>query len=186
MKEIHEKILEAIKRFYSENGYCPSIRQIGNEVGLRSTSSVQSHLNKMEAQGLIIRGEFSSPRSIRIPGFNYEKPENETEKAVLITENGNLGTVYVLHGFWIVGNDAGASVYGVSENLELLQKQMRQEARNSLETAKRLACGFVVNGIKEDDMKYEIEGDYGDMIKLYITKQEVVKSQRVAEEGKWI
>lgn len=35
-------------------------------------------------------------------------------------------------------------------------------------------------------MEYEIEGDYGDKIKLYITEQEVLKSRRTAEEGKWI
>ena len=56
MKETHKKILEAIKSFYDENGYCPSVREIGDMVGLLSTSSVQSNLNKMEAQGLIIRG----------------------------------------------------------------------------------------------------------------------------------
>lgn len=186
MKETHKKILEAIKSFYDENGYCPSVREIGDMVGLLSTSSVQSNLNKMEAQGLIIRGEFSSPRSIRIPGFNYEKAENETEKGGSDNEKGNSETVYVLHGFWITGNDTGAGVYGVSEDLRLLQKRMKQEAKKCLETAKQIACGFIVNSIKEDAMEYEIEGDYGDKIKLYITEQEVLKSRRTAEEGKWI
>nr|DAX94008.1 MAG TPA: LexA repressor [Caudoviricetes sp.] len=186
MKETHKKILEAIKSFYDENGYCPSVREIGDMVGLLSTSSVQSNLNKMEAQGLIIRGEFSSPRSIRIPGFNYEKAKNETEKGGSDNEKGNSETVYVLHGFWITGNDTGAGVYGVSEDLRLLQKRMKQEAKKCLETAKQIACGFIVNSIKEGAMEYEIEGDYGDKIKLYITEQEVLKSRRTAEEGKWI
>lgn len=89
MKERHAQILEAIKSFYQENGFCPTIRQIGDIVGLKSTSTVITHLKAMEKAGLIIRNEFS-PRSIIIPGFNDRKPgndnvfgKNETEKPVL-------------------------------------------------------------------------------------------------------
>ena len=74
MKERHAQILEAIKSFYQENGFCPTIRQIGDIVGMKSTSTVITHLKAMEKAGLIIRNEFS-PRSIIIPGFNDRKPE---------------------------------------------------------------------------------------------------------------
>ena len=40
MKERHAQILEAIKSFYQENGFCPTVRQIGDMVGLKSTSTV--------------------------------------------------------------------------------------------------------------------------------------------------
>ena len=47
MKERHAQILEAIKSFYQENGFCPTIRQIGDIVGLKSTSTVITHLKAM-------------------------------------------------------------------------------------------------------------------------------------------
>lgn len=74
MKERHAQILEAIKSFYQENGFCPTVRQIGDMVGLKSTSTVITHLKAMEKAGLIIRNEFS-PRSIIIPGFNDRNPK---------------------------------------------------------------------------------------------------------------
>ena len=37
MKERHAQILEAIKSFYQENGFCPTVRQIGDMVNLYIT-----------------------------------------------------------------------------------------------------------------------------------------------------
>lgn len=50
MKERHAQILEAIKSFYQENGFCPTVRQIGDMVGLKSTSTVITHLKAMESR----------------------------------------------------------------------------------------------------------------------------------------
>ena len=39
-----EMILEYVNQFLQENGYAPSVREIGAAVGLRSTASVSYHL----------------------------------------------------------------------------------------------------------------------------------------------
>lgn len=46
-------ILEFVDRFISENGYAPSVREIGEAVGLRSTASVSYQLRQLQAQGLL-------------------------------------------------------------------------------------------------------------------------------------
>ena len=46
-------IVEFVNQFISENGYAPSIREIGEAVGLRSTASVSYHLQQLQAQGLL-------------------------------------------------------------------------------------------------------------------------------------
>jgi len=46
-------ILEFVDRFISENGYAPSVREIGQAVGLNSTASVSYHLRQLQAQGLL-------------------------------------------------------------------------------------------------------------------------------------
>lgn len=46
-----EEILAYIEKFAAENGYSPSIREIGAAVGLRSTASVTYHLTQLQAQG---------------------------------------------------------------------------------------------------------------------------------------
>ena len=46
-------ILEFVNQFVQENGFAPSVREIGEAVGLRSTASVSYHLQQMQAQGLL-------------------------------------------------------------------------------------------------------------------------------------
>ncbi len=68
LSENQSRILEYLKQRVSE-GVPPSVREIGQAVGLRSTSSVQSNLDALEEKGYIIRDPMLK-RSIRIAGQN--------------------------------------------------------------------------------------------------------------------
>ena len=46
-------IIDYVNRFIQENGYSPSVREIGAAVGLRSTASVSYHLQALQAKGLL-------------------------------------------------------------------------------------------------------------------------------------
>jgi repressor LexA len=48
-----ELILEYVTQFVHENGYAPSVREIGAAVGLRSTASVSYHLQALQERGLL-------------------------------------------------------------------------------------------------------------------------------------
>ncbi len=48
-----ELILNYVNQFIQENGYSPSVREIGAAVGLRSTASVSYHLQALQEKGLI-------------------------------------------------------------------------------------------------------------------------------------
>ncbi|WP_195940930.1 transcriptional repressor LexA [Romboutsia sp. 1001713B170131_170501_G6] len=58
-------ILEFIKSEIASKGYPPSVREMCNAVGLKSTSTVHSHLNKLEKLGYIKR-DSTKPRAIEI------------------------------------------------------------------------------------------------------------------------
>ncbi len=49
-----ERILEYVNQFVQENGYAPSVREIGAAVGLRSTASVSYHIQALQEKGLLI------------------------------------------------------------------------------------------------------------------------------------
>ena len=49
-----QKILEYVNEFVRENGYAPSIREIGAAVGLRSTASVSYHIQALQEKGLLV------------------------------------------------------------------------------------------------------------------------------------
>lgn len=67
-----KEILEAIIKYISEHGYPPSVREIGEMVNLKSTSSVQYYLKQMIAEGLLeTDAEFNTPRAIRVPGYKF-------------------------------------------------------------------------------------------------------------------
>ncbi len=47
-------ILDFVNRFVQENGFAPSVREIGAAVGLRSTASVSYHLQQLQEKGLLL------------------------------------------------------------------------------------------------------------------------------------
>jgi repressor LexA len=48
-----QKILEFVQEFVRDNGYAPSVREIGAAVGLSSTASVSYQLKRLQEQGLL-------------------------------------------------------------------------------------------------------------------------------------
>ena len=47
-------IVDYVNQFVQENGYSPSVREIGAAVGLRSTASVSYHLQALQDKGLLL------------------------------------------------------------------------------------------------------------------------------------
>ena len=62
--ERQRRILEVIHEFTAERGYPPSVREIGERVGLSSSSTIHSHLKTLERRGLISRDP-TKPRALR-------------------------------------------------------------------------------------------------------------------------
>lgn len=60
LTERQEKILSFIKKSIQEQGYPPTIREIGEHFGIRSTNGVNDHLKALERKGYLMRGELKS------------------------------------------------------------------------------------------------------------------------------
>jgi len=67
-----ELILDFVNAFVQENGFAPSVREIGAAVGLRSTASVSYHLNQLQEKGLLqspgVKGRKRAIVTARRPG----------------------------------------------------------------------------------------------------------------------
>ncbi len=63
--EKQQRILDYLKEEIMSKGYPPSVREIGEAVGLKSTSTVHGHLERLEKKG-IIRRDPTKPRAIEI------------------------------------------------------------------------------------------------------------------------
>ncbi|MFZ5966729.1 MAG: transcriptional repressor LexA [Bacillota bacterium] len=69
ISEQQQKILEYIRQEVSTKGYPPSVREICEAVGLKSTSTVHGHLAKLEKNGYI-RRDPTKPRAIELLDSN--------------------------------------------------------------------------------------------------------------------
>ncbi len=60
-----EQILQFIRKSVRERGYPPSVREIGEAVGLASSSTVHGHLARLQAKGYL-RRDPTKPRAIEL------------------------------------------------------------------------------------------------------------------------
>jgi repressor LexA len=59
------EVLEVIQKYLGERGYPPSVREIGEAVGLTSPSTVHAHLNALQRRGYL-RRDPTKPRAIEV------------------------------------------------------------------------------------------------------------------------
>lgn len=71
VKQRQQAIMDFIKKEVRTKGYPPSVREIGQAVGLASSSTVHGHLERLEKKGLI-RRDPTKPRAIEILDSDQE------------------------------------------------------------------------------------------------------------------
>lgn len=89
-----QSIYEFIVSYYEEHAYPPTVREICKAVGLNSTATVHTHLNKLEQRGLIRR-------------------DPAKQRSIVITEQTGVGQLVPL-----VGNVAAGTPILALENIE--------------------------------------------------------------------
>ena len=85
-----EQILFFIRESVESRGFPPSIREIGEAVGLSSSSTVHAHLRSLETKGYLKRNP-SKPRSIELLDVNGAKPK--LVELPVSTSPGNLSSL---------------------------------------------------------------------------------------------
>ena len=80
LTERQRTILEVIRASVTSRGYPPSIREIGDAVGLTSTSSVAHQLRTLERKGYL-RRDPNRPRAVDVRGTEDTTPSAVTDVA---------------------------------------------------------------------------------------------------------
>jgi repressor LexA len=68
-----QEIWQFLASYVDEHGYPPTVREIGDAVGLASPSTVHAHLANLERAGLLKRDP-TKPRAIELVGRRREEP----------------------------------------------------------------------------------------------------------------
>src|SRR6267143_1240147 len=112
LTERQNKILDYIKYVTKVRNYPPSVREIGEAVGLSSSSTVHNHLNQLERRGLIKRDP-SKSRTVQL--VQDAAVDNQRRNAVSVP---------------VIGNVAAGAPILADQNIEehmLLSPDMAQE-----------------------------------------------------------
>ena len=89
LPERQQHILATIRDWVGRHGYAPSTREIGEAVGLRSTSSVSKHLAALEDKGFLRRSPTIS-RPIDVRAFLGDLPSRESGDSVPVPVVGDI------------------------------------------------------------------------------------------------
>jgi repressor LexA len=76
--ERQRAILEFLHEYVDEHGYPPTVREIGEAVGLRSPSTVHAHLAQLERAGVLKRDP-TKPRAIELTDRRRAADSGETD-----------------------------------------------------------------------------------------------------------
>jgi repressor LexA len=90
------KVLQVIRESVQRRGYPPSMREIGEAVGLTSTSSVSYQLSTLQHKGYL-RRDAGRPRTVevRLPGHQPVRPDPDTDDQGGTMDIASQETVFV-------------------------------------------------------------------------------------------
>jgi repressor LexA len=172
LSERQQDILDFLSDFITENGYPPSVREIGEAVGLSSSSTVHSHLNALENKGFI-RRDPSSARALTVLGRHNET----TDKANPIAAARLPRNVVELP---LVGRVAAGIPTLAEENVEeslILPTQIVGDASSFLLTVK--GESMIDAGILDGDyvvVKEQPTANNGEIVVALIDDEATVKT----------
>jgi repressor LexA len=75
-----QQIWDFLVRYADEHGYPPTVREIGEAVGLASPSTVHAHLANLERAGLL-RRDPTKPRALELVGRQPQQPSRAPSEA---------------------------------------------------------------------------------------------------------
>ena len=76
LSTMQRRIYDYIRESIAQNGYAPSVREIGEAVGLRSPSTVHFHLKNLEEAGYIEKSA-GKGRTLKLLAQEETEPEDQ-------------------------------------------------------------------------------------------------------------
>lgn len=157
------EILDFIRAEIHRKGYPPSVREIGEAVGLSSSSTVHSHLAALEAKGLV-RRDPSKPRALEVLDFR------DNERAV---DYGQVRSVP------LVGSVAAGQPILASENIEQTMSLPVEIAEENTFLLRVRGESMIEAGIFHGDfvvVRQQQTADNGDIVVAMIDEEATVKT----------
>lgn len=170
---VQSRILDVIRESMEERNYAPSMREIGEAVGLSSTASVSHQLNKLELMGYLSRDP-RRPRTIDLLGEESAATPSSVE------------TAYVP----LVGRIAAGIPITADQNVEDVFTLPRQlVGQGDLFLLKVVGESMIDAAICDGDwvvVRQQQTADNGDIVAALIEDEATVKTFKQRDGHTWL
>ena len=180
------KVLQVIKDSVQRRGYPPSMREIGEAVGLTSTSSVSYQLSTLQSKGYL-RRDAGRPRTVevRLPGHPAVRPDAEdTEDAVFDIPSQDAAYVPV------IGRIAAGGPILAEEAIEEIFPLPKQLVGNGTLFLLKVVGDSMINAAIADGdwvvVRQQPEAENGDIVAAMIDGEATVKTLKMANDHAWL
>jgi repressor LexA len=174
-----ERIVDFIRDFLEDNGYPPTIREIGKSVGISSTSVVNYNLNVLERKGLLVRGK-EVARGLRLVGEAEPAPSVGSS----FFEVPILGTIAAGEPLFIPDDSFSTFSASDHETISLAQDAVAQgEGVYALRVKGDSMIDALVNDGDIVVLRHQERAENGDMVAAWIKDREETTLKRFYLEG---
>jgi repressor LexA len=174
LSERHKKILEVLEHYQNNVGYPPSIREIGREANISSTSVVNYYLDQLEEMGHIERDRKVS-RGMRLiktaAGKLIDEISGAIEEIVSIPLAGRIGA-----GIVVQPPESGFATFSPDEGVEVARSMLSERDKNAELYALEVQGNSMIDAMVNDGdiviMKHAQEARNGEMVAIRLADED--------------
>jgi repressor LexA len=180
------KVLQVIRDSVHRRGYPPSMREIGEAVGLTSTSSVSYQLSTLQKKGYL-RRDIGRPRTVevRLPGHPAVRPDQSTEDETPM-DIASQEAVYVP----MVGRIAAGAPLLAEESIEDIFPLPRQIVGEGTLFLLRVVGDSMINAAIADGdwvvVRQQPKAENGEIVAAMIDGEATVKTFKRSDDHVWL
>lgn len=177
LSDRQKRMLEFIQRFTADNGYPPSIREIGDAADISSTSVVNYNLNRLVDEGFLTRDQNVS-RGLRLT----DKLGLAAERLSNIVRVPLVGRIFASEPVLLPGTDS--PVFGADEAIEITRGLLPSD--NGLFALQVKGDSMIDAMVSDGDIVVMTKAEdwrNGDMVAVWLRDREETTLKHIYREG---
>jgi repressor LexA len=177
LSDRQKRMLDFIQRFTADNGYPPSIREIGDAADISSTSVVNYNLNRLVDEGFLTRDQNVS-RGLRLT----DKIGRAAERLTNVVRVPLVGRIFASEPVPLPGTDS--PVFGADEAIEITRGLL--PADNGLFALQVKGDSMIDAMVSDGDIVVMARADEwsnGDMVAVWLRDREETTLKHIYREG---
>lgn len=178
LSDRQSRMVEFIHSFSEDSGYPPSIREIGEAVGISSTSVVNYNLNRLVEEGYLDRDQNVS-RGIRLK----DKIDRATERLADVIRVPLVGRIFASEPVLLPSTDS--PMFGADEAIDIARGLLTEE--EGLFALQVKGDSMIDAMVSDGDivvMRQAPEWRNGDMVAVWLNDREETTLKYIFHEGR--